>query len=270
MSFQIWAIINLTPDSFYQHSRFTETTFLPQVEYILNCGADMLDIGAESTRPFSRSISIEEEWRRLKTPLKSLKKEYGDNFLSKRVSIDTRKSEIAERSIELGAGTINDTSGLSSLKMIQLLAKYQKKVVIMHSQGKPSQMQVNPNYKDLISEILNFLKSRSITATKNGVLPKNIIWDYGIGFGKTVEHNLMLLKNIKKFKSCGYPLMVGLSRKSFIGKILKLDNTNNYDIGSLVLHTFLALQDIDILRVHDVKETNQMRLLLKKLQDIES
>ena len=267
MSFQIWGVINLTPDSFYSGSRFSETTFLPHVENALKLGVDVFDIGAESTRPFAKQVSLNEEWSRLKHPLLCLKKEYGNDFLLNRVSIDTRKSDIAKKSIELGVGTINDTGGLSSEKMSQIIAEHQRRVVIMHSQGEPSEMQINPSYENLIQEVLTFLKSRSIQATTAGILPKNIIWDYGIGFGKRVEDNFMLLKNTKIFKNCGYPLMVGLSRKSFIGKVLKLDDPDDRGVGSLILHVFLALQNVDILRVHDFEETRQLKILLEHLRN---
>ncbi len=267
MRFQIWGVINLTPDSFYSGSRFCEITFLPYVENALKLGVDVFDIGAESTRPFSKKVSVNEEWSRLKTPLSCLRKEYGNDFLLNCVSVDTYKPDIAERSIEVGVGTINDTSGLSLDRMKQVIAKHQRRVVIMHSQGEPSKMQINPSYENLIQEVLTFLKNRSIQATKAGILPKNIIWDYGIGFGKRVEDNLMLIKNTKIFRERGYPLMVGLSRKSFIGKLLKLDNPNDRGVGSLILHVFLALQNVDILRVHDLEETRQIRILLEHLHD---
>ena len=267
MSLQIWGVLNLTPDSFYAASRFTEKTFFSHAERMLKAGADVMDIGAESTRPFAEGISMEEEWSRLKNPLKCLKKAYGSDFLSKRVSVDTRKPEIARRSIDLGVGFINDTSGLRSEGMIRAIAESQKKVVIMHSQGNPKDMQFRPEYKEVISEVLVFLKNRSMEAVGRGILPKNIIWDPGIGFGKTKEHNLTLIKNTKAFQKEGYPLLVGLSRKSFIGKILGLDDPRDRGTGTLILHSFLALKGVDILRVHDVKETDQLRRLLGAFRD---
>ena len=209
MSFQIWGVLNLTPDSFYAASRFTEKTFFSHAEKMLTAGADVIDIGAESTRPFAEEISPREEWSRLRNPLECLKKAYGSDFLSKRVSIDTRKPEIARRSIDLGVGFINDTSGLRSEEMIRAIAESQKKVVIMHSQGDPKDMQVRPKYKEVVSEVFVFLKNRSMEAVERGILPKNIIWDPGIGFGKNEEHNLMLIKNTKVFQKEGYPLAGG-------------------------------------------------------------
>ena len=266
MSFQIWSVINLTPDSFYKSSRFTDKNFLSFAENSLREGADVLDIGAESSRPFSEQISLHEEWLRLEKPLKELKKAIGEVDFSHRVSIDTWKPEIAQRCLDMGVMTINDITGLKSDKMRRLISEYEAKVIIMHSRGKPKTMQKNISYRDVTFEIQNFLEKQTLKALKKGIDPKKIIWDYGIGFGKEVQHNLELLKNTKKFKEKGYPIMVGLSRKSFIGKILNLENPEQRGSASLSLYTFLALEGVDILRVHDVQETCQMRTLLQNLK----
>ena len=265
MSFQIWSVINLTPDSFYKGSRFRSSNFLSFAENSFEEGVDVLDIGAESSRPFSKRISADEEWLRLEGPLKELKKAVGDSCFSHRVSIDTCKPEIAERCLDLGIGIINDITGLESNKMTQLVSDYGARIVIMHSRGRPKTMQRNVRYQDVTSEIQIFLEKQTLKAIKKGIHPKNIIWDYGIGFGKEVHHNLKLLKDTRKFKGKGYPIMVGLSRKSFIGKILNLQDPEQREGASLVLHTYLALEGVDILRVHDVRETCQMRILLERL-----
>ncbi len=266
MSFQIWAVLNLTPDSFYQGSIVSKEDFLHRASQFLEMGADVLDIGAESSRPFSKPISWEEEWNRLYAPLNDLKKILGKDDFFNKVSVDTYKPEITKKCLQMGVGIINDISGLKNNKMLDLISDFSARVVIMHSKGTPKNMQINPIYTDVVSEVLEFLHDRSKNAIQKGVLAKNIIWDYGIGFGKTVEHNLELLKNSYKFKRDGYSLMAGISRKSFIGKILGLTDTDQRGPASLILNTYLVLKQwVDILRVHDVKEIVQMRTLLKEL-----
>ena len=150
MSFQIWAVINLTPDSFYKGSRFNVTNFLNFAENNFKQGADVLDIGAESSRPFSVPITADEEWLRLEKPLEKLRKTFGTSCFSTRISVDTYKPEVAERCLEMGVRIINDITGLTSKRMRQLISEYKAKVVIMHSRGKPKTMQKNISYKDVV------------------------------------------------------------------------------------------------------------------------
>jgi len=263
---QIWAVINLTPDSFFKNSRINKRKFLTTALNAIENGADVLDIGAESSRPFSRPLPWEEEWDRLKQPLAELKSAIGENEFLKRVSVDTYKYETAKNVLDLGAGFINDIRGGEDERILDLIKKYQRKIVIMHSKGTPENMQINPQYKDVVKEVLDFLRARAKIAINLGIKKENIILDYGIGFGKTVEQNIRLLKNTKLFKKEGFTLLAGVSRKSFIGKILNIESAEERGFPSGILHTYLTIQGIDILRVHDIKETAQIRSLLSLLK----
>ncbi|MDH5717793.1 MAG: dihydropteroate synthase [Spirochaetia bacterium] len=262
---QVWAILNLTSDSFYEKSRVKENKFIDFALKCINEGADVLDIGAESSRPFSKPVTWEEEWQRLEKPLKLLKKELGEQTFEKIISVDTYKPETARRTLDMGIKIINDIKGGQNLKMLNLVSSYQAKIVIMHSKGTPENMQIKPEYSDVTNEVLIFLKKQTKAAISAGINKENIIWDYGVGFGKTTSHNLSLIKNTSVFKKEGFLLLTGISRKSFIGEILNLPNPEARGFASGIIHTYLALQGVDILRVHDVKETVQIRTLLSSL-----
>ena len=265
--FQIWGIINLSTDSFYTPSkiRSLEDLVLETKEY-LSKGVNVIDIGAESTRPYSKPLYWEDEWHLLQPYLVLLKNKISKEDFSTKISIDTYKHEVATRCLEMGIGIINDVRGLESSDMIRAIANFNAKVVIMHSKGTPKTMQDNPTYGNILEEVLSFLQERTQQAIQAGILKENIIWDYGIGFGKTVEHNLTLLKNSFFFKKYNYPLLIGISRKSFLGKILGLEDPKDRGAASLVLHTYLAQQkQISIIRTHDIIETLQMRTLLQLL-----
>ena len=262
--FDIWAIVNLSHDSFYPNSRVTSDNAAKTIVRFLEMGADVVDIGAESTRPYSRPISWEDEWTLLKNPLIETKNIIGNNLFRSKISIDTYKTEVAHRAIDLGIRIINDVTGLKSQEMTQLIANSQSKVVIMHSTGNFTHMQVNPHYDNVTREVLTMLRQQTSRAEKMGVLAKNIIWDVGIGFGKSIQHNVELLKQISQFKTFAYPLMIGLSRKSFLGHLFDIKDSNERGAVSLAMHTYLATKkQIDILRVHDVQETVQMRRLIE-------
>jgi len=263
--FKIWAIINLTPDSFFPQSRVESAQFVERCVECLSQGADILDIGAESSRPFSDNISEAEEWNRLNTPLNDLKKEIGANEFSRRISIDTYKPQTAQKVLELGVRYINDIRGGENPDLLRLVAAFEANIVLMHSQGNPKEMQINPVYGNVVQEVESFLKLRSQLALELGIRQKNIIWDTGIGFGKNLDHNLQLIKNASEFKKSGYPLLYGISRKSFIDKLLNIPQVELRGNASLVIHTFLALQNVDILRVHDVPETVMIRKIINQL-----
>ena len=260
---KIWGILNLSSNSFYTSPKNHDINL---IESLLNNDLDVIDIGAETTKPYSSPISWQEEWSILEPYLISLKKSIGIDLFTTKISIDTYKAEVIHRCLDMGIGIINDVTGLSDEMVIDFIAKYKSKVVLMHSQGLPSTMQNNPNYNNVVEDILSFLNTRSQEIIKKGILPNNIIWDYGIGFGKSMEHNLQLLKNTHLFKEHSFPLLVGLSRKSFIGKLLNLDNPKDRGAASLVLHTYLmCIHKVDIIRTHDIIEAIQMRRLLREL-----
>jgi len=263
---QIWSIFNITPDSFYAKSRYDAKTLIHIASNALRDGADVLDVGAESSRPFSEPVSAQEEWDRLEEPLYLLKKKLSTKEFSTQISIDTYKSEIAEKVLQMGVRIINDISAGSQENMFDLLAQYNAKVVLMHSLTTPDKMQIDPQYDDVVKEVFSFLEKRTELAMKAGIKEENIIWDFGIGFGKKVEHNLLLLKNIAQFKSAKFKLMAGVSRKSFLGKILNLEAPEDRNIATVIMHTYLALHNIDILRVHDTNEALQVKNLLSAIK----
>lgn len=263
---EIWAVINLTPDSFYAPSRIQADEITQIANKFLAEGADKLDIGAESSRPGSEPVSAQEEWARLEKALLELKKKWGKTFLQEKVSVDTYKAEVAQNALQLGVGCINDIQGGQDPDMFSVIARYGAEFVIMHMKGKPKTMQDNPTYGNVVEEVLEFLKTQSQKAIAAGISREKIIWDYGIGFGKTVEHNLKLLAHTELFLQHGYRLLVGISRKSFLGKLLDVPRPEDRKEASLVLQTYLALKNVSILRTHDVKACHEMRLLLQAVK----
>lgn len=241
-------ILNVTPDSFSDGGDFFSLDkAVERAKIMENEGADIIDIGGESSKPNSEPVSIEEELRRVKPIIEKLTKE-----INVPISIDTYKPEVAEQCIKAGASIINDITGLENLKMAELAAKYKVPVIIMHMQGTPRNMQDNPKYKDVVSDICIFFKERIAKAKKAGI--KNIIIDPGIGFGKTLENNLEIIKRLEEFSYFKCPIMVGTSRKSFIGKINKIDNPKDRLSGSIASMTVAIINGANIVRVHDVKE----------------
>ncbi len=258
---KIMGILNVTPDSFSDGGLFVEPNFA--IEWglkLLEWGADILDIGGESTRPGADEVSITEELRRVVPVIEGIKRHKPESV----ISIDTRKYEVAKEAVDAGATIINDISALrNDIRIGELAAERNCSLILMHMQGTPKTMQINPVYQDVVSEIFEFLKNQIQIARHLGV--QTIIADFGIGFGKTVEHNWQLLRNIKKFKELGVPLLVGISRKSFIGKTLGIDDPVERDIPTLLLHTLLLPMDIDIIRVHNVKQFITLKKLYENL-----
>lgn len=245
---KITGVLNVTPDSFSDGGEFFDAEkAIQRAKRMVADGADIIDIGGESTRPFSDPVSVEEELRRVKPVLKALVDE-----TAVPISIDSYKPEVVRHCLELGAHMVNDVTGLRNEEMIQLVAKYKVPVVIMHMLGNPKTMQENPKYKDVVQDIKAFLQDRLIVAKKAGI--KDIIIDPGIGFGKTVEHNLEIIRRLGEFQSLGHPILIGPSRKSFIGKILQIDDPQERLEGTLAAVALCVYNGADILRVHDVKE----------------
>ncbi len=256
----VMGILNITEDSFYEGSRFTKPDeLLLQATKMIAEGADILDIGAVSTRPFADEVTAEEELKRILPAIELLRKEFPNQFLS----VDTWRSEVAKKAIDAGADMINDISGGCFDKhMAETIAKYDKPFVIMHTKGDPKNMQVNPQYNDVNQEISDYFKSKIIQFNKLGA--KQLILDPGFGFGKSVEHNYEILKNLKRYQAFGLPIMVGISRKSMINKILNTNPSESLN-GTTALNTIALLKGANILRVHDVKEAKEVIKLISLL-----
>lgn len=249
---QVMAIINITPDSFYDGGKFSSVTdIVKDAEMKINEGATIIDIGAASSRPKAPSVSVKDEIIRLREPLTKLRKEFPRML----ISIDTYLSEVAEFAIDLGADIINDISGGElDDKMLDVVAKHQIAYVLMHMQGTPQNMQLNPTYENVVKELGDFYKSKIADCQSKGF--EKLIIDVGFGFGKTVEHNYELLKHLHDFTEFGFPILAGLSRKSMINKVIHTSPVTALN-GTTVLNTIALQNGANILRVHDVKEAKQ-------------
>ena len=249
---KIMGIVNLTPDSFFSGSRFqAEKEILLQVEKMLAEGADIIDLGAFSSRPNSDFISLEEEKERLLSPLKKIIQEFPSALLS----VDTYRSEIAKQSIQEGASIINDISGGDlDEKMFQTIAALKVPYMMMHMQGIPKTMQDSPSYTDVFQEVFKSFSGKLEQLNSLGV--NDVILDVGFGFGKTLEHNYTLLKKLSYFHALQRPILVGLSRKGMIQKVI--GSTAEMALNGTTAANVLALQNgANILRVHDVKEAKE-------------
>ncbi|MFQ5431315.1 MAG: dihydropteroate synthase [Nitrospinota bacterium] len=246
----IVGVLNVTPDSFsdggsfYKKAKAVDRALRMEEE-----GADIIDVGGESSRPFSKPVTLKEELRRVIPVIEAIRKKS-----SVPISIDSCKPEVARAAALSGADMLNDITGFTAPAMAELAADLKKPVVIMHMKGDPRTMQKAPRYKDVAREVTGFLKRRAKILEKLGV--RRIIVDPGIGFGKTIKHNLELLKNIDKFSALGYPVMVGASRKSFIGKISGA-NIDDRLGGSLSAHLWSINHGASLIRVHDVAAHRQ-------------
>ncbi|MCX7653223.1 MAG: dihydropteroate synthase [Fervidobacterium sp.] len=256
----VMGIINMTPDSFYPNSRVDEFNLLKKVEEMINYGVQIIDIGGESTRPGSEPVPLEEELKRVIPAVKAIRKHFEIP-----ISVDTYKSEVARQSLENGADIINDVSALRmDENMVNIIAHYKCPVILMHMKGTPKTMQQNPQYNDVVKEIIEFFKERIEFAHKNGI--KDIIIDPGIGFGKNLDHNLEILKNIDKFKTLGKPILIGASRKSMIGAILNLPTEERLN-GTLAITAYCAMKNVNIVRVHDVKENVEVIKIIEAIKN---
>lgn len=255
---KIMGIINVTPDSFYPSSRVTGN-----VENIarkmIDEGASILDIGGESTRPGSEPVSTEEELRRVIPAIKAIRA-----FSDIPISIDTYKSSVTREAIKAGADIINDISGFNFDPEILDVAKdYNAPYILMHIKGTPKDMQKNPFYENVLREIYDYFSQKLEILKAKGI--NQIIIDPGIGFGKRYGDNLEIIKNIEKFKEFGFPILIGHSRKSFIGWLLNKKDPEERLTGTLAVTAYLSLKKVDILRVHDVKENFEVVEVLNRL-----
>ncbi len=249
----IMGILNITPDSFSDGGKFyNHNEAVIQAEKMIAEGADIIDIGGESTRPGAEPVGIEEEMRRVIPVIERIREKHGCI-----ISIDTQNAKTAEAAIEAGADIVNDVSALrKDPLMATIVAKHGVPVVLMHILGTPKDMQENIHYEMLLEDIFDFLHDRAHHAISAGIDPSNIIIDPGIGFGKTVEHNLQIIRNLDWFKSLGYPILLGVSRKSFIGRLTGAE-VNDRLYGTIAASVLGIANGANIMRVHDVAAARQ-------------
>jgi dihydropteroate synthase len=250
---RIMGIINVTPDSFSDGGRCcTLENIVAQADALIDAGADILDVGGESTRPFAVPVSEEEELLRVIPAIEAIRRKY-----SLPLSIDTSKAEVARQALIAGADMINDVTALRhDPRMVDLVRSTSVPVVIMHMQGSPGDMQVQPCYKDVVADILHFFKERLSWLQGLGVDCRRIILDPGVGFGKTLTHNLLILKHLSSFSSLGQPVLLGHSRKRFLGDITGRPVTER-DLATAVISALAVSQHVSIVRVHDVAASRQ-------------
>lgn len=247
----IMGVLNVTPDSFSDGGLFfSEKKAIEHALRLVEEGADIIDIGGESTRPGSEPVSVEEEIRRTIPVIKAISRE-----IKVPISIDTYKSEVAKHALDAGASIVNDISGLRfDPEMPKIVSEYKVPVIIMHIKGRPKDMQQNPVYEALIPEIMDYLRMSIRLAARFGIPEDMIIIDPGIGFGKTFEHNLEIINNLKEFTLLGKPVAIGVSRKAFIGKILGDVSPSERLEGTTAAVAISIFNGANIIRVHDVKE----------------
>ena len=246
----VMGILNVTPDSFYDgglHYDLADTQ--KRVDAMIKEGVEIIDIGGESTRPGSKPVTIGEELDRVIPAIQYISENYDIP-----VSIDTQKAEVARKSVEAGAHIVNDVGGLRNDDMISVIAEMKIPVIMMHMQGTPDNMQKNPQYDDVVEDIKNWLEGRIKAAEMAGIKRSDIIVDPGIGFGKNLKHNLEILGRLKEFKEMTGGVLLGASRKSFIAMMTGNENSDRLT-GSLSAAIMGVTSGVDILRVHDVKET---------------
>ena len=257
----LMGVINLTPDSFSDGGKYNKKNHgFNHARHLTRDGSEILDIGGESTRPGAKDVNQKIEWKRINKTLKKIRK------LNTFISLDTRKSWVMEKGIKNKVNLINDVSGFDyDENTINILKKYQTPFVIHHMNGTPKNMQKNPKYKNVLLEIYDFFEKKIKKMRSVGIKHNNIILDPGIGFGKNLKHNMILINNISIFHSLGFPIMLGISRKKYI-KDLSGKNDSKKRLGGTISSSLYAMtQGIQILRVHDVNEVNQSIKVFKSL-----
>jgi dihydropteroate synthase len=257
-------VINTTPDSFSDGGQFdtTENAF-QHARLLIADGVDILDVGGESTRPGSRNVDLDEELERTIPLIKSIRE-----ISDVPISIDTNKPGVMQQAVSAGATLINSITALRQEHALEVAADLGVSVCLMHMQGTPETMQNSPTYTDVVAEVMSFLRQRIDAAIEAGISENHIIVDPGFGFGKTLQHNLLLLKSLAKFKSLGVPLLVGLSRKRMIGTILdKPVDQRLY--GSISTAVIAAMSGADIVRVHDVPQTLDAIAMVNAMNEVE-
>jgi dihydropteroate synthase len=256
----IMGVLNLTPDSFSDGGKFNKKKLgLKHAIDLFEFGADIVDVGGESTRPGSKSISEKKEWNRIEKIIKKISKKIP-------LSLDTRKADIMNKGIKLGVKLINDVSGLSyDIKTIEVLKKSKSPFVIQHSQGTPENMQNNPKYNNELLDIYDFFEEKIKFLRTKGIKHNNIVLDPGIGFGKNLKHNMNLIRNISIFHTLGFPVLLGLSRKKFIKELSEKNDTKERIGGTIASSLYSMMQGVQVLRIHDVNELIQSIKIFKQL-----
>ncbi len=249
---KIMGILNATPDSFSDGGEYNEVeSALGRIGLMVSQGAHIIDIGGESTRPGSDPVTEQQELDRVLPILEQAISQFPETLFS----IDTTKYRVAEEALKLGTHFVNDVSGLQKEpRFADLCVQYNAGYVMMHAQGDPKNMQEDPSYEDVVNDIKQFLREGIQKSEKKGL--QNIIIDPGIGFGKTLDHNLKLIADLKEFQELGYPILVGASRKFMIGQILDDRPTDERLIGTVAVHYHAMINGANIIRVHDVKEAH--------------
>lgn len=250
----IMGILNVTPDSFSDGGCYTDIeTAIAQVKTMLLYGVDVIDIGGESTRPNSDPVPITVQIQRVVPVINAIRR-----FSDVTISIDTMSSAVAKAALDAGANWINDVSGgMMDAKILKLAAHTQAPIVLMHMKGTPKTMQDNPYYDDVVQDVINALKERVHAALNAGVAPEQILLDVGIGFGKRKQDNLDLLANLTEFVALGFPVLLGTSRKRFMGSICHVENPSELVTATAVTTALGVMSGVSVFRVHDVKENRQ-------------
>jgi dihydropteroate synthase len=261
---RIMGIVNVTPDSFSDGGKFfSRDAAIRQAIKLVEDGADILDIGGESTRPGSTPVQEQEEIDRIAPVIEAISSE-----LNVPISIDTMKAEVMRAAVAVGAGLINDVNALRGEGALQAAAELKVPVCLMHMQGTPQTMQKEPDYQDVVSEVEAFLLERVSVCEQAGIPAERIMLDPGFGFGKRARHNLRLMKHLSRLTALPYPVLVGVSRKSIIGDMLKVDVQERL-AGSLALASIAVWQGAKLIRTHDVRETAQAVKLTQHVQQVE-
>ncbi|WP_438970809.1 dihydropteroate synthase [Methylophaga sp.] len=261
---RIMGILNVTPDSFSDGGKFfSPDAALQQALKLVGEGADILDIGGESTRPGSEIVPVQEEIDRISPVIEAISAE-----LDVPISIDTMKADVMRAAVQAGAGLINDVNALRSENALQTAAELNVPVCLMHMQGTPQTMQQEPHYEDVVTEVETFLLERIAACQQAGIKPERIMLDPGFGFGKRARHNLRLMKHLSRLTALPYPVLVGVSRKSIIGDMLKV-SVDERLAGSLSLASIAVWQGAKLIRTHDVKETAQAVKLCHHVRQVE-
>ena len=261
----VMGIVNVTPDSFSDGGKFfSPEVVISHASKLITQGADIIDIGGESTRPGAKQVSESKELKRVIPVIERIRND-NPTIL---ISIDTTKASVAKYAVEAGANIINDVSGLSfDNNMIGIVERFNVPVVIMHMKGNPQNMQLNPKYRDIVNEILDFFKMKIKMAIQSGINRSMIILDPGIGFGKTVDHNFELLSRLNEFNVLELPIMIGPSRKSFIGITLDLPPEDRVE-GTAAAVSAGVMNGANIVRVHDVKSMKRVVRIIEKVRNV--
>lgn len=259
---KIMGVLNITPDSFADGGKYLKPqSAIKHALLMIEQGADIIDVGGESSRPWADKVSTKDELERVITIIQTLR-----DTVTVPISIDTTKPKVMKAALAAGATMINDVNALQADGALEIAAATNSQICLMHRQGSPKTMQNNPVYDDIIDDIKRFFAMRIDACIKAGIKQKRIVLDPGFGFGKTLTDNIILLKRLAEFKSLGLPILIGLSRKSMIGALLNDRNVDNRLIGSVVAAIIAARNGADIVRVHDVLATKDGLTIWQKLQ----